>query len=53
MSRIRTASKFAVLLGVCLFIASAPICTATGIIGSVALIAFGTVGVIETEARHV
>lgn len=49
----RTASKFAVLIGVGLFIASAPVYTVTGIIGAVALVAFGTVGVIETEARHV
>jgi hypothetical protein len=49
----RTASKFAVLLGAGLFIASAPVCNVIGIIGSVSLFAVGTVGCIETEERNV
>lgn len=50
MKRIRTASIIAVCIGIGLFISSAPVAAATGIIGAVALIAVGTVGCIETEA---
>lgn len=50
LRRLRLASESAALIGTGLFIASAPIGTATGIIGAVTLIVVGTVGCIETEA---
>lgn len=50
MRHIRTASEIAVLIGIGLFVASAPVWAITGIIGAVTLIAVGTVGCIETEA---
>lgn len=50
MNRIRTASKLAALISVGMFVASAPVFNIIGIIGSVMLFAFGTVGIIETEA---
>ncbi|XOQ44270.1 MAG: hypothetical protein ACFWTN_07510 [Clostridium sp.] len=50
MKHIRLSSKIAVLVGVGLFVASAPVWAVTGIIGAVTLIATGTIGCIETEA---
>jgi len=50
MKHIRLSSEIAVLVGVGLFVASAPVLAVTGIIGAVTLIAVGTVGCIETEA---
>lgn len=46
----RTLSKISSIMGAALLIASLPVTEITGIIGSIALIAVGTVGCIETEA---
>jgi len=50
IGHVRTALKFAVCIGLGLFIASLPSGSILGIIGSVSLMAIGTVGCIETEA---